>query len=69
MLGTDTGRLAWSVLVKTIGWAGAVHTFMEIVGGKLSGSPLLGLVGGGLVYGMGLFAFGFYNRSPAAHSS
>ncbi len=38
---------------------------MWVIGGKLSGPPLLGLVGGGLVYGLGLFAFGPHRRADA----
>lgn len=68
MLSSATGRLAVGVLVKSVGWACTTYTFMQIVGGRLSGTSLLGLAGGGLVYGLGLFAFGLLGRAqpPAA---
>lgn len=55
-------RTALSLLVKSVGWACTTYTFMQILGGKLSGPPLLSLIGGGLVYGLGLFAFGLHRR-------
>ncbi len=68
MLSLATGKLAVSVLVKSVGWACTTYTFMQIVGGKLSGTPLLSLAGSGLIYGFGLFAFGLLGRDPAARS-
>lgn len=49
MLSSATGKLAVGVLVKSVGWACTTYTFMQIVSGRLSGTSLLGLVGGGLV--------------------
>ena len=66
MGGSATGRLALNIVVKSVGWACTTYTIMQILGGKLSGVPLLSLVGGGLVYGAGLFAFRLYDRGPAA---
>ncbi len=59
-------RTALRLLVQSVGWACTTYTFMQIAGGKLSGSPLLSLVGGSLVYGLGLFAFGLHRRGKAS---
>jgi hypothetical protein len=58
-------QTALKSLVKAVGWACTTYTLMQIVGGKLSGPPLLGLVVGGLVYGLGMFAFELYQRGKA----
>ncbi len=59
-------QMALNLLVKSVGWACTTYTFMQIMSGKLSGSPLLGLVGGGLVYELGLFAFGLFRRGDVS---
>ena len=58
MPGTKVRLLVLNVLAKSVGWTCAVYTVMQIIAGQLSGYPLLALVLGGLVYGLGLFAFG-----------
>ena len=55
---TKVRLLVLNVLAKSVGGACPVYTVLPIIAGQLSGYPLLALVLGGVVYGLGLFAFG-----------
>ena len=69
MLRSEIGKQVLSILGQSVVWACIAYTLTQILGGKLSGMPLLGLVAGGLVYGLSQFAFGLYNRCSTARRS
>lgn len=69
MLSSETGKQVLSILGQSVGWVCMTYTFMQILGGKLSGMPQVGLVAGGLVFGLSQFALSRYNRRSAARRS
>ena len=64
-MSNQAGRIALSYIGKSIGWACASYTIVQLMTGQLHGRQLLGWIAGALAYGVGMFALDHWKSRTA----